>query len=348
MQNKLLACICIFGVVVLSSVSLGARAQAQSGAATTSPSWKAVQTAAQKEGKVVIYGQALPTTLARLKTDFEKTVPGITFEFVRMSGSAIIAKIEQERSSGADGADVLQQTEMAWFQARAKEGSVRSPLGPAARTWPAAYMVSSVAPILAIEPFGLIVYNTNTVKGGLESYADLLKPEFKGSLAVGSPGNSPAVIAWYDWLEQTQGTGFLGKLAAQNPRLYTSALPGAQAVASGEIKVYAYANLAAVKPLIEQGAPLKVPPIKPTLAIAHGAAVLGWSRRPNAAQILLDYLMSERGQTVWTGQGEYASPLKGIPGSLDSSAMNAYDQSRYTREVIEARAAALAKLFRGN
>lgn len=318
---------------------------AQGSGGDSPPSWKAVQTAAQKEGKVVIYSQVQVPVLTRIKADFEKANPGITLEFVRMAGTPIIAKVEQERKSGADGADVLQQTEMLWFQAQAKEGLLRAPSGPAARNWPAEAMRAGVAPILALEPIGLIVYNTNIVKSSITGYADLLRPEFKGGIGVIEPGLSPSGVAWYDWLEKTQGAGFVAKLAAQSPRQYTSALPSTQAVASGELKVSTWGILSASKPLLKQGAPITIVLPKPGLAVIHGGAVLGWAKRPNAAMVLMDYLMSERGQATWAREGEYASPLPGIPNALNWRALTPFDQAHYTPEVIRTRATALKKLL---
>ncbi len=46
-------------------------------------------------------------------------------------------------------------------------------------------------------------------------------------------------------------------------------------------------------------------------------------------------MMSVRGQSVWHGQGVSASPLPGIPGSLDARTMQNYDGVRYTADVVK-------------
>jgi ABC-type Fe3+ transport system substrate-binding protein len=61
-------------------------------------------------------------------------------------------------------------------------------------------------------------------------------------------------------------------------------------------------------------------------------AALAHSRRPNAALVFLDYMMSRRGQGAWNGTGETASVIPGIPGSLDAKTMQPWDVFRYTAE----------------
>lgn len=84
--------------------------------------------------------------------------------------------------------------------------------------------------------------------------------------------------------------------------------------------------------LIAQGAPLKVVQPNPAFASVDVLAALAHSRRPNAALVFLDYMMSRRGQGAWNGSGETASVLPGVPGSLDARTMQPWDVFRYTPE----------------
>ena len=72
------------------------------------------------------------------------------------------------------------------------------------------------------------------------------------------------------------------------------------------------------------------------MGFQRGGAILGWGKRPNASQVLMNYLMSARGQAAWNGQGDSASPLPNIKGSLNAKSIAAYDAARYTPEVIKA------------
>ena len=99
-------------------------------------------------------------------------------------------------------------------------------------------------------------------------------------------------------------------------------------------------------PLIEQGAPIKVVVPKPGFGYANGMTLLGWAKRPNAAQVFFDYLTSVRGQTMLAAKGEMASPRPNIPHSLDASTIEVYDSTPYTADVVTARRQKWTSLFK--
>lgn len=325
-------------VSVCLGVALGAAlpqlASGQSAAAKADAAWKAVQSAAQKEGRVVLYSQTGPAIQARLESDFAKNNPGIRLEVVRVTGGAVVAKVDQERKINADGADVVITTVIEWLEKSAKEGAIKPPTGPASRVWPKEYLIGGAAPVLSIDPI-VMAYNTNLVKKPITDYEDLLRPELKGKIGTLLPGSAPSVVAWYDFLEKVQGPAFMKGFAAQAPLFYPSSVPVTQALASGEVAVAAFTLANTAGPLIEQGAPIKIVVPKRSLGVRFTGAILDFSKRPNAAQVLMDYLISMRGQTAYSGRGESASPLPGVPGSQDPKAINAYDESQYTPEVVK-------------
>lgn len=303
-------------------------------AAKPDDAWKAVQERARKEGRVVLYTQVVPAVLARIKADFDKAVPGVVLEPVRLTGSTVMLRPEQERKSGADGGDVVIMVDTAWLDDRDKEGALIAPSGPELKTWPTSYLRGKTMPILAVEPF-VIVYNRSQVKTAITGYQDLLKAELKGKVGT-LEIQSATAAAWYDWLEKTQGPDFLKKLSAQTSRFDGSAVPSTQAVSAGEISAIAFSIMSIAGPLIEQGAPVTAVVPKPSLGLAYNGAILGWSKRPNAALVFMDYLMSRRGQTMWHGRGETASPIKDIPGSLEAATVNTFDSRPYTADVVNA------------
>lgn len=337
----------ISNVLALSSLlafSAGSLAQGSRSVPMTDREWKEVQAAALKEGKLVFYGDPNVGMMAKIQADFEKANPGIVLERHRLVGPALIGKIEADRSTGADGADMVVGVELlSWYEEAVKRGMIKAPIGPASRSWPPEYLLAGVFPVLQFEPV-VIAYNTNLVKTQITGYQDILKPEFKGKVATSEPVALP-VIAWYDWLERTQGADFLIKFAAQNPRSYVGGTPATQAVISGEAVVTAFAGSTTVLPFIEQGAPLKIVAPNPSIGYRYGGALLSWAKRPNAALVFMDYLMSRRGQTVWSGPGGSASPLAGIPGSLDVRTINPYDPKQYSSEFQKAYIAKWKKIF---
>jgi iron(III) transport system substrate-binding protein len=295
--------------------------------------WKAVETAAQKEGRVLLYSQLDPTLQLRLEAGFAKEHPGIKLEVVRISGAAVIARIEQECSAHADGADVVITTVMQWLEKNAKDGVLKAPIGPASKVWPEKYLLGEGAPVLSVEPI-VMAYNTNLVKTPITSYQDLLRTDLKGKIGALIPATAPSVVAWYDFLEKIEGEEFMRAFGAQSPRFYPSSVPATQALASGEIAVAAFTLPVIAGPLIQDGAPIKVAVPKQILGVQYGGGILASSRRPNAAQILMDYLISMQGQIMWSGRGESASPLPNVPGSIDPNSITPYDEAGYTPEVM--------------
>lgn len=308
--------------------------------------WNKILAGAKSEGKVVLYTGMVASTTDRLKADFEAAYPGIAFVSSRIVGSAILPRLEQERKSAADGADVTINVETVWLEERAKENALRAPIGPSAAAWPRQYMLSNVIPVLSLEPF-VIAYNTNLVKTPVTGYADFLRPEFKGRKFAAPILSSTALIAWFDWLEKTQGSAFFNAFAAQEPRHYTSSIPGTQAVASGEVLAAILSTPASIFPLTAQGAPVKMVVPMPSLGFRWGGALLGWGKRPNASYVFMDYLMSPRGQAAWNGRGDSASPLPNVKGSLDAKSIDPFEPAKYTPDVVKAYTEKWNRLFTG-
>jgi iron(III) transport system substrate-binding protein len=320
--------------LVIAGVLASPAAQAQTASKAPPDAWKSVVAAAQKEGRVVLYSAVMPQIQERLKADFEKTYPGIVIEATRYPSGVMLAKLEQERAAGVDGADVHIFAETGWTEARTLEGTVKAPAGPAAAGWPANYLLRGGAPILGVEP-AVIVWNTNIVKTPLTGYKDLLAPEHKGRIGL-LDMTATAMAAAYDWMEKGQGPNFFPGLVAQQTRLYGTVTAGAQSVAAGELGIAGYLNIGVVVPLIRKGAPLGMVVPNPSFGVQYTGGALGWGRRPNAAQVLMDYVMSRRGQAVWHGEGESASPLPNIAGSLDIRTINPYNAAPYTPDVVNA------------
>ena len=306
--------------------------------------WTKVLATAKKEGTVNLYSAQPAPLITRLVTGFKAANPDIPIEFVRLTSGALLAKVDQERAAGADGADVVITSEVAWTEAFAKAGNLLTPAGPATAEWPSRYVRSGAVIIAGLEPF-VIPYNVKLASPAPKGYADLLRPEFKGKLST-SELNATGNIAWYDWLEKTQGADFLLKLKAQNPRIVTGSVPAAQSVAAGEHVIAALGLPSSAKPMIQQGAPIDYVVPNPAFGVEYPIAAGKWSKRPNAALVLLDFLMSRAGQTAWHGQGETASPLPNIAGSLAAATITPYDPAAYPPSKVQSYREYWTKIFK--
>jgi iron(III) transport system substrate-binding protein len=316
--------------------TLGALGAMAAGAPTASAqqgdaNWQRIVAAAKKEGSVVIYHQAVPQVLDRVTKDFMVQYPEIKVEYRRLLTPVThMQAIETEKAGKLDGADVTQYANAIWYRDKAQEGFFLKPVGPATADYPKESLLYGSVPIAAVMPF-VMAYNTNLVKMPIAGMRDLLRPDLRGKV-----GSSDLVAetsyAFYEWAERTQGADFLALFAAQKPRLTVGVLPLLQSVAAGELDAALIGIHAVANALIAQGAPLKVVQPNPAFASADVVAALAHSRRPNAAQVFLDYMMSRRGQAAWNGTGETASVIPGVPGSLDAKTMQPWDVFRYTAD----------------
>ncbi|MEK7214225.1 MAG: extracellular solute-binding protein [Chloroflexota bacterium] len=238
--------------MVLGTLLPGA-AFAQAGAQAAE--WAKIVAAAKKEGNVHFYGGTPVQQGQRLMAGFRKAYPDIAIDYVRLPSGEMVTRIDRERLSSADGADVALGAELLWFQERDKEGNLLRPAGPSVADWPAKFLRGRNLVVIGIEPF-VMAYNTKLVPNAPKRYADLLTPEFKGRIG-GNELAATSVVAWYDWMEKTQDRDYLIKLKSLNVKLYASAVGTSQAIASGEIVATpGTATVTTVKPLMDQGAPI--------------------------------------------------------------------------------------------
>jgi len=331
---------------LLASMAAMAASPSASWAQQGDANWQRVVTAAKKEGALVIYHQAVPQVLERVTKDFMAQYPEIKVEFRRLLTTVThMQAIENEKNNKLDGADITQYANAIWYKEKAQENYFLKPVGPTLADYPKEHLLYGVVPVVAIMPF-VLAYNTNLVKTPMTGFKDLLRPELKGK--VGSSDLvAETVYAFYEWIEKTQGADFLPQFAAQNPKLTVGVLPLFQGIAAGEIAAAAYGIHAVANNLIAQGAPMKVVQPNPAFASVDVLAALAHSKRPNAALVFLDYIMSRRGQGAWNGSAETASVIAGIPGSLDAKTMQPWDVFRYTPEFQKNYRVKFDKMFKG-
>lgn len=297
--------------------------------------WAKIVEAAKKEGKVVYYAGMAPAPLERLMAGFKKLYPEITVESSIQSSGEQLTRVQQERAAKIEGADLWSTVDqnIPFFITLAKENALLKPVGPAMKEWPAKSLIEGAIPNIGIEP-RVLAWNTNLVKNGPKTWLDVLNPDFKGKIGT-IDSSATAYIAFYDFIETaTKTPDYLEKLRTQNPKLYASAIPLGQAVASGEVAVSVFNVPSILSALIAKGAPVAFSVPVPNLGTYYVAAAFNWGKHPNAALVLLDYLMSRDGQTAWHGNGDSASVLPDIKGAVMAEGMVASDGARYTNEFV--------------
>lgn len=278
----------------------------------------------------MVYASGENEVQERIGECFMEAYPDIEYEYVRGTTGEMMPRIEQERQSGSDGGDVWIGTDPGWFAEASDSGDLLTPSGPALEEWPEGFLRDNVV-VGGLESLA-IAYNTDLVESPPEGYSDLLDPEFTGSIGTTEVA-ARILVGWYSWLEETEGPDFLEELANQKPLLYVGSVGVTAAVAAGEVKATMYALPTGVSPLAEQGAPIEYVVPSPSFGVEYLMGAFAWSKRPNAALVFQDFLMSRDGQACWHGTGDSASPLPDIEGALDISTIEPWDYETTTDEV---------------
>lgn len=303
------------GAVFAAVAGLSACGGASGTTKPVSGSWSDVVTAAEHEGKVVLYSSQKPANLDALKRAFEAKYPQIHMEYVRGTDADINPRVETENKTGKGIADVHMLTDAAWVQTAAQSGTYSSDLvGPdlhAAEYRPETSLLHNRFALTSAAVFSL-GWNTAAVPGGLKDPRDILDPKYRGKIGITNPTGIAAYVDMYQYYEKTYGADYWKRLAELAPRVYPSALGIAQALTSGEISV-----TPSVQPLtteVAAGAPVNwVLPQSPfgTPWYSHVTKV---APHPNAAQVLADFMVTRDGQVALNSG--YAAVLPDIPGAV--------------------------------
>jgi iron(III) transport system substrate-binding protein len=279
--------------------------------------WQAKVAKAESEGKVMLYSTLLPEINARLEAAFEKAYPKIDLKIRRTVGQEISAMLDAEKKTGTDGADVVSHVNYSWMYGHVGKGYFSKPVGPssAGPEWAGTdHLKEGVFQVSLLTGIG-IAWRTDLVGNPPKSYADLLKPEYGGGqIGITDAQGNPSTSTFYAWTQQQFGSDFVAKLAVQKPKVYATAVPAQEALLAGEIAVDAWASSVGIADAKEKGAPVEFLLPKPGFAPLNLTYMLSWSKRPNASQVLFDFMACPAGQAALAAKN--ISVLPNIPGTL--------------------------------
>ena len=264
---------------------------------------------AKQEGQVVLYSTMTVQDGRALAAAFEKKY-GVKLLHWRGSAEKIVQRALAEAKSSHDGADVF-ETSSHRMEALYREMLLEDFYTPAfAELSPAAFPKGHRQYVAARFAFFVLGYNTRLVKPAElpASYEDLLHPRWAGRLAIESTD-----VLWFAALVKAmgeeKGLAFFRRLAAMKPQIRSGHILGAQLVASGEIPLFVDAYNNNMETLKKAGAPVDWKPLAPAYGQASAIGVAKHSRRPHAALLFTEFLLSREGQ-------EFFKRVNRVPASL--------------------------------
>ena len=257
---------------------------------------------AKKEGQVVLYTSLNLEDAQPLAEAFSAKYPGVKVEVNRQGSASLVTKILTERRvgkrdnadlvlTGAESLDLMLMEVPTLFQ---KYTSRERP--PEERgLYSGVYFT-----ILTI------AYNSRSVTRAdiPRRYADLLRERWKGKAAI-NLNNYGWIYAMLDFFGPEKGMDFLRKFAALNPRPGRgTTLMVQQWLGGGEVELALPLNHDGINRFRDKGLPIDWARLEdPLYADLHTIGVLGMARNPNAARLLVDFILSKEGQTLMAKSG---------------------------------------------
>lgn len=259
---------------------------------------------ARKEGQVIIYSAMIVNQALRPLIDsFNRKYPGVRASYWRGDSEDIAAKLAAEMRAKNLSVDVVEGTGVGELVVEAdlvqpfytpEIAGAPKTLHDPRRLWaPTRLSYFSVA------------YNTRLVppEKAPKTFEDLLDPQWKGKMSwrIGSSSGTPLFITnlRMAWGEE-KAMEYFRKLADQKIVNFGSgsARTLVDRVIAGEYPIAL--NIFAHHPLISaaKGAPVNSQLMDPVATTTATAAIPKGVRRPHAALLLIDYILSKEGQEI--------------------------------------------------
>ena len=259
--------------------------------------------AAKKEGSVTWYTTQIINQFARPAAEAFQKKYGIKVEYIRADSNEVALRLVNEGKAGKVQADVFDGT--AAVATLKKENLVLPWVPESAKRLPANAVDKDkywVATNLYVLTPG---FNTDLVPKGTEpkTFQDLLDPKWKGKIAWNSsptPSGAGGVVGLVlTYMGEEKGTAYLKDLAKQNVAgLQVAARQVLDQVIAGEypIGLMMFNNHTVIS--ARKGAPSDWVVMEPVPVAFDSLGILKGAPHPNAARLLVEFLLSEEGQTV--------------------------------------------------
>jgi iron(III) transport system substrate-binding protein len=268
---------------------------------------------AKKEGRVTIYG-SLETSTMNLVEKLFKQKYGIDIDYWWGSSTKVTDRITTEFRAGKQLFDVT-LNHRPLLKIMKKEGIVGNVNSPAFKAFPPDVFDPEVGPAYRNVVIG-IVYNESQIKpaDAPKSYEDLLDPKWKGKFVMADPTRHTTTTQWLASLHKIMGKEradrYIKGVAAQKPVLADSITPASQKILTGEVPIgFVFTKYIAIYG--KEGAKLDYVKVDKMLGDGQYMGISSKPQHPNAAQLFIDFFLSDEGMKVLADVGETVT-RKGI------------------------------------
>jgi len=300
-------------------IALGLLAGLVHTAAAQSPAdWDKIVAAAKTEGTVNFY-TGLPgnPTTKKISEAFEKKY-GIRMQVLELRATELRERIRSERVGNNATADVMHTSANQTRQISMGDGTIDK-IGPLPNNnrMRKDLQESWVDRDINIPTFLLnyaILTNSNLVTDPIKSWNDLLDPKYKGKILADDFRAIGGGSSFFSVTYEKFGKQFHEKLAAQNVSFTRDMREAERRVARGEFAIYLPWLLNYLPSL--KGLPVKAAiPEEGVVYLPYASSILTKAPHPNAARVLIDFMLSDEGQTIYASEGLLPT-AEGMTGKL--------------------------------
>jgi iron(III) transport system substrate-binding protein len=263
---------------------------------------------AKKEGKVVFYTSLTLQEIEQVVFPFLKKYPFLKVDPFRGNSEQLLQKIAIEARAGRPQHDVALFDAFEEWQLQ-KLGLLQPYKSPEAKNFPDAYKDAEGYWTAVYLNYIVLGYNPKAVKETElpKKWEDLLQPQWKGAKFAMDRDEG----VWYGGLSlywgKEKADKFMKSLAVQDPSMRKGHTLIATLLSSGEFPlglVYAHR----VEEMKSKGmATIDWTPLDPIIVTPNLVAMGKGNAHPNAAKLLIDFLLSVEGQTILQKQ-QYRTP----------------------------------------
>lgn len=273
--------------------------------------WNQIVDEAKKEGEVTLYTFSFTGDIGKAVAQAFEAEYGIKVGFVTGVGATLVERIKSEQAASKYFADTVDTSIVQVLML--KQDSMTQSRGtvPALRekgAWIADPSGDVEGHVVAMRSTILTPYiNTQLVepKDTPRSLQDMLSPKWKRQIAMGNPLTVPVTV-WVYLLYKRDGIlqdEYWRRIGQQEPRYGNSVRDLATFLARGEVASVFYTSDTAMAPLVKEGAPIKAIEFDVGTVLvpqASGIAMVRNAPHPNAARVFINWILTQKGQTVFS------------------------------------------------
>ena len=256
--------------------------------------------AARKEGTVVFFtAKPLLEDAESIFAAFNKKYPFIEAQWQYIASRSLVERVQSEDRAGRPSVDVIWLNQP-WVHALQEKGLIASYKSPEAAIYPETYKHPDGLWTITDGLPSVIAYNTELVskEDAPKTWEDLLDPKWKGKLFFEDPLTGSAYTSVYAAFKPILGVDYYYSLSQQNPVLSKGMSATLQRLAAGEVPATAYTFGTHAQRSVEKEMPIDWVVPDPVHMLTDYLFTLEDSPHPNAARLLIDFILSKEGQTI--------------------------------------------------